>query len=167
VTHWKAHTESKIALVLHISAAFSNLNFGTALAKYSCSDFIITKTKGEFMSLLKKSFITFITIALTGSLAFAQGQAAQQAAGSAEVSEQMLNKFVSIQPKIGEIATEYESELQGVQNTEKAQEIQTKYNGKMVKAIEDKGMSASDYNMVSNAVNSDPEVRDRYMEKIQ
>jgi len=119
------------------------------------------------MSLLKKSFITFITIALTGSLAFAQGQAAQQAAGSAEVSEQMLNKFVSIQPKIGEIATEYESELQGVQNTEKAQEIQTKYNGKMVKAIEDKGMSASDYNMVSNAVNSDPEVRDRYMEKIQ
>lgn len=127
------------------------------------------------MSVLKKLLFT-LTILTLSSAGFAQGQAQQQQqqpaqgqeqAQAADVSDKMLNKFVAVQPKIGNIAEDYEAELQGVKDTSKAQEIQTKYNGKMVEAIESEGMSAQEYNTVSNAINSNPEVRDRYMEKVQ
>lgn len=118
------------------------------------------------MSVIKKLLLTLTFITLS-NVAFAQGQAAQGQAQAANVSDKMLDKFVAVQPKIGTIATEYEEELQGVKDTSKAQEIQTKYNGKMVEAIESEGMSAQEYNTVSNAINSNPDVRDRYMEKVQ
>ena len=124
------------------------------------------------MSVLNKLLLSMTILTLSTHIAFAQGQGTPQQtkqtqAAGADVSDAMLEKFVSVQPKIGNIAKEYESELQGVKDTSKAQEIQTKYNGKMVKAIKGAGMSAQDYNTVSNAINSNPDVRDRYMEKVQ
>lgn len=143
--------------------------FGISLATYE--RMIINMTKGDRMSFIKKLLLTLTVFTLSAYTAFAQGQAPAQAqqgqAQAADVSDKMLDKFVSVQPKIGNIASEYEQELQGVKDTSKAQEIQTKYNKKMVKAIEKGGMSAQDYNTVSNAINSNPDIRDRYMEKVQ
>jgi|GEM_PF-6853911 hypothetical protein len=112
------------------------------------------------MAALKKLLFTFTILTLSFQTTLAQGEASN-------VSEKMLNKFISVQPKIGKIATSYEEELEGVKDTSKAQAIQTKYNGQMVEAIKSEGMSAQEYNTVSNAINSNPDTRERYMNKIQ
>lgn len=86
---------------------------------------------------------------------------------AAQVSEKELKSFAKVQNKFKDITTQYESELQGVQDPDKAGEIQQKYQAKLANTIEKSSLSFDRYNQIRNAVAVDPSLQQRYIEASQ
>ncbi|MFW6080524.1 MAG: DUF4168 domain-containing protein [Desulfosalsimonas sp.] len=75
-----------------------------------------------------------------------------------------LENFASAQSEVDEIRSEYSDELSGVEDTEKARELQDKYAEQMVDAIEEEGLDVQTYNDISMAMQNDSELRGKIEE---
>ncbi|MFO7930594.1 MAG: DUF4168 domain-containing protein [Thermodesulfobacteriota bacterium] len=78
-----------------------------------------------------------------------------------DFSDSDLEKFAQAQTEVDDIRSEYSDELSGVEDTEKARELQDKYADQMVKAIEDAGLDVQTYNEISMALQNDPELQEK------
>lgn len=78
-----------------------------------------------------------------------------------DFSDADLEKFAQAQTKVDDIRSEYSDELSGVEDTEKARELQDKYADQMVKAIEDADLDVQTYNEISMALQNDPELQEK------
>ncbi|MFO7929773.1 MAG: DUF4168 domain-containing protein [Thermodesulfobacteriota bacterium] len=89
-------------------------------------------------------------------------QGEQKTADDFEDSD--LENFASAQGEVDEIRSEYSDELSGVEDTEKARELQDKYAEQMVDAIEEQGLDVQTYNDISMAMQNDSELREKIEE---
>lgn len=78
-----------------------------------------------------------------------------------DFSDEDLEKFASAQTEVDDIRSEYSDELSGVEDTEKARELQDKYADQMVEAIEDAGLDVQTYNEISMALQNDSELQEK------
>ncbi|MFO7983442.1 MAG: DUF4168 domain-containing protein [Desulfuromonadales bacterium] len=90
----------------------------------------------------------------------AAGQGAQQPAKQ-DFDDQTLEKFASASVELGTIQDKYSEKLEGVQDREKAMNIQREMNEEMVQVVQDKGIDVQDYNAVANQMSADPELQSK------
>lgn len=96
-------------------------------------------------------------------------QQAQQAAPSAAqqqapVSDQALEQFADAASTVRDVREEYSAEIQSTQDEEKAQALRSEAQQKMVVAVQQAGLSVSDYNMIAQRLQTDGELMQRLNE---
>ncbi len=103
-----------------------------------------------------------------GSVAVANDQygAQQQQQPQMEVEEAHLDQFAEAFLAVQEIQVEASEELQGAGDEAEAQDVQRRAQEDMVEAVLETGLSVEEYNQIAQLMNSDPEVRDGIMERI-
>lgn len=106
-------------------------------------------------------------VTLAAAAALGLGSAAQaQEGGSAgtfadQVDEQQLEAFVVARAEVQEIQQEYTSRLQSAEDDQRAAELQSEAQEKMVTAVEDEGLSVQEFNQIAEAAQNDPEVQEK------
>lgn len=128
--------------------------------------------------MLLKLFATRSVLALMLGLGampsvYAQDQSPRQmppmqpeAMNPADVSDEHLEKFANVNVKAQEIQEKYKSEIDGAETMDDVETIQEKMNGELVDAIESQDISVQEYQQVGMAVQQDPRLRQRAIEKI-
>lgn len=85
----------------------------------------------------------------------------QQQQQPADFSEKDLEKFANAKSEVDQIRKEYSEELKQVEDQEKASQLQDKYSRQMVQSIKEEGLTIREYNDISSAAQSDPELREK------
>ncbi|MFO7985413.1 MAG: DUF4168 domain-containing protein [Desulfatiglandaceae bacterium] len=92
----------------------------------------------------------------------------QQQQQAPSVSEEDLNKAANAHVKITRIREDYQQSLQQAgDDKQKMQELQTKANDNMIKAVEGEGLDAQRYNEILQAVRSDKALNQKFMNKVK
>lgn len=84
-----------------------------------------------------------------------------QPAQPADVNDETLNKFADAYGKVQSIQQDFAKDLQQVSEESEAQELQRSAQDEMMEAVEDSGLSVTEYNEISVAVSADPELQAR------
>lgn len=121
---------------------------------------------------MRKTMTALAIAALfSGSAAMAAPQQAQaeqqqmaQQQQAIEVTDGMLEKFVTAMGNVQEISAKYSEQFQNAEDAEQAQEIQRKAQEEMVTAVNDSGLSPQEYNAIVQRVQQDEELRSRLQE---
>ncbi|EXF42765.1 hypothetical protein BAY1663_04819 [Pseudomonas sp. BAY1663] len=105
-------------------------------------------------------------LGLGAPLALAQAPAepapaAQPAAGTQQFSDDKLEGFASSLGEIMEIREEFTGKLQQTEDATQARELQQEANEQMLGVIEKNDISIDEYNAINQAVQTDPELRNR------
>ena len=80
------------------------------------------------------------------------------AAAPQEFDESTLQSFATASVALQDIQEEYANRLDGVQDQEKAIELQQEANEKMVSTVEEEGIDVQTYNAIANEMNVDEEL---------
>jgi hypothetical protein len=80
-----------------------------------------------------------------------------------EVSDKELKKFVDAQKSLRSIQAEHKSALSGVQNPDKAKQIQQKFQQKMLNAVNSAGLEPQRYKEIGQAVNGSQSLQKRFI----
>jgi hypothetical protein len=99
-----------------------------------------------------------LLMSLGTATAAAQGAQGQQAM---DVSDQKLEQFVEAVTEVQSVQQEYAAEIQSTQEAAEAQALRQEAQEKMVGAVEDAGLSVTEYNQISQQLQSDPGLSDR------
>ncbi|WP_417659926.1 DUF4168 domain-containing protein [Pseudidiomarina sp.] len=121
---------------------------------------------------MRKTMTALAIAALfSGSAAMAapqEGQSQQQQMmqqqQSIELTDAMLEKFVTAMSNVQEISNKYSEQFQSAEDAEQAQEIQRKAQEEMVSAVNDSGLSPQEYNTIVQRIQQDEELRARLQE---
>jgi len=65
------------------------------------------------------------------------------------------------------VREQFSAQLKQAEDAEEAHKIQQQANDEMVGVIEDNGLSISDYNAIAEAMQDDPELRERVLAQLQ
>jgi hypothetical protein len=84
-----------------------------------------------------------------------RGQAGQQ------VSDQQLQQFAAAMENVRDVQQEYSQAIQEAGNMEEAQTLRADAQEEMRGAVEDAGLSVANYNMISQRLQSDPNLAQR------
>ena len=87
--------------------------------------------------------------------------AGQTAAPAQHFSKQKLEKFARAESHVREIGERYSKQMRSAKDKKMALAIKAEANKKMVKAVEDAGMSVRGYNAIAHAAFNDPALRKR------
>jgi len=107
-------------------------------------------------------------LGLGAPLALAQAPAdpapaAQPAVGAQQFSDDKLESFAESLGEIMEIREEFTGKLQQTEDADKARELQQQANEQMLGVIEENDISVDEYNAINQAVQTDPELRNRVL----
>lgn len=114
---------------------------------------------------------TLLSILLLSPAAFAQdpqgyGQPPQGAAAQ-PADDATVTSFAEAMGEVQVIQQKFSEQLQGVEDNEKARELQMKAQGEMVSAVEASGISVQDYNALASRLDQDPALREKVEKKLQ
>lgn len=84
-----------------------------------------------------------------------------------EFSQSQLESFASAVLEVQEIRSKWQTQLQGAENAEKAQELQAQAGAEMVSAVEEKGLTVETYNAIATAARDNPALADRIGKLLQ
>ncbi|MFO7603793.1 MAG: DUF4168 domain-containing protein [Gammaproteobacteria bacterium] len=99
---------------------------------------------------------------------YGQGDAAQQSAPTTQdFDNKTLQMFAMASVELDDIQKDYTSQLQGVQDQEKAMELQKQANERMVKAVQETGLGVSTYNAIAQELTKDAQLRDKVEKLIE
>lgn len=76
-------------------------------------------------------------------------------------SEDQIDNFVDAYLEIVEIQEAYTAQIEDSESADAARELQEEANDEMVSAIENNGLSVPEYSEIANAMDMDPQLRDR------
>ncbi|MGO2478778.1 MAG: DUF4168 domain-containing protein [Pseudoalteromonas sp.] len=108
--------------------------------------------------------IAALSLSTAASMANANSGAPQQMQQqSVEMSDAKLLKFSMAMDSISQINSKYEAKFQGVEDTEKAQEIQQQAQSEMLEAVKKSGLSVEEYSVIAQQAQQDEQLRDRIL----
>lgn len=101
-----------------------------------------------------------------------QGQQApqgQQPPGQAqtELSEEEIDRFADVYMELDEVRVETESQLQEAEGPEEQSEIQQQASADMEGILDDYDMTIQEYQRIAQAIETDPEQRERFVEVLE
>ncbi|MCF8109048.1 MAG: DUF4168 domain-containing protein [Desulfohalobiaceae bacterium] len=82
-------------------------------------------------------------------------------AGAQDFKNNELRTFAEAQTEVVKIRSEYFEALDGVQDESKAEQVQEKYVGQMVEAVEETGMTVRKYNEIAQAIQENPDLQQK------
>jgi hypothetical protein len=82
-------------------------------------------------------------------------------AGPLKMNDRTLDRFAEAYVAIRRIQSDFADQLGEVEEREKARELQQEAQEKMVTAVEEAGLSVSEYNQVARRMQNDPELREK------
>ncbi|TCD22550.1 DUF4168 domain-containing protein [Pseudomonas sp. IC_126] len=86
---------------------------------------------------------------------------------ASDISDQKLEKFADSLGEIMEIREDFTAKLEKTGDPAEAQQLQQEANEKMMSSVEDNDLSIEEYNAINQAVQSDPQLRDRVIAMVQ
>ncbi|MFW5952301.1 MAG: DUF4168 domain-containing protein [Gemmatimonadota bacterium] len=84
-----------------------------------------------------------------------------------DVSDEELERFVEVYPEVVEISRAAQTELGQTSDPEDAQAIQEEANAEIEEELEDVGMDFEEYDGIVRALNTDPELLQRFEELME
>lgn len=136
----------------------------------------VTASKGIRKGLLAGAILVLLLAAPGLVMAYPGAGGGAQGAGPGmgmegatpqEFDQAALQGFVEASVQLQEIQQEYASRLEGVQDQDKAIELQRQANEEMVATVEDSGLDVQTYNAIANEMNNSPELRAEIMGMIE
>lgn len=88
----------------------------------------------------------------------------QQQAPQIEVGEEEMRSFAEAQIEIEGLRGEYQTRLQEAEGQEEARQIEQEANEEMVQVVEDQDLDVQRYTQIAQAIDADPDLRERFME---
>lgn len=95
------------------------------------------------------------------------GQPPQNAAAAQPVDDATVAKFAAAMGEVQVVQQKFSEQLQGVEDNDKARELQMKAQEEMVTAVEASGISVQDYNALASRMDQDPALREKVEKKLQ
>lgn len=89
---------------------------------------------------------------------------AQHVAQSTQFSDKQIESFAEARQSVMEISSEWQERLNNAESQEKLNSLQAQVQEEMVQAVRDEGLSVNDYNMMVDAVQTNPELQNRVRE---
>lgn len=89
------------------------------------------------------------------------GTAAPQGATAQHFSKQQLSKFAQAEARVRDIGQRYSKRMRSAKDKKTALAIKAEANKKMVKAVQDTGLSVRGYNAIAHAEVNNPDLRKR------
>jgi hypothetical protein len=105
--------------------------------------------------------------ALLSALPATAQQESQQQQQQVEFSDGELDKAVAAYLEISKIQKKFQESLQTTPDLDQRQALQEKTNQKMIQAVEKEGMEVAKYSQVIAAVQTNDNLREKFMKKIQ
>ena len=114
----------------------------------------------------------FSALLLSAPAAMAQdpqgyGQPPQSAAAAQPADDATVTSFAEAMGEVQVIQQKFSEQLQGVEDNDKARELQMKAQEEMVTAVEASGISVQDYNALARRMDQDPALREKVEKKLQ
>lgn len=125
--------------------------------------------------LIRAALLTAVTVPLAwAGAASAQGQNTQPAeqqgqtsAPATEVSDQDLETYVDATVKLQQVNDKWQQRYQQTADDRERVDLQQQAQAEMVETVEKEGLSVGQYNSISQAVQSDPELQAKAMAFMQ
>lgn len=89
---------------------------------------------------------------------------AQSTQQNVDVSDEKLETFVEAREEVVKISRQWEDRLSNADSQEKLNSLRQQAQEEMVAAVRDKGLSVNEYNMIVDASQTDPDLRERVNE---
>jgi transcription initiation factor IIF auxiliary subunit len=86
---------------------------------------------------------------------------------AADISDKKLEKFADSLGEIMEIREDFTAKLEKTGDPAEAQQLQQQANEKMMSTVEDNDLSIEEYNAINQAVQNDPQLRDKVIAMVQ
>lgn len=102
---------------------------------------------------------SFSTLLATATLALSTAVAAP--AASQGIGDETLQKYVASAQQVAVISQEYASRLQSTEAENERNNILQEANDKMVNAVQEQGLSVTEFNGISDAIEQDSALRER------
>lgn len=83
---------------------------------------------------------------------------------STDFSDEKIESFVQARESVVEISREWEERLNNTESQEELNSLQQQAQQEMVEAVRDEGISVNEYNMIVDATQTDPALRERVNE---
>jgi transcription initiation factor IIF auxiliary subunit len=96
-----------------------------------------------------------------------QAPQAAPAVQAADISDKKLEKFADSLGEIMEIREDFTAKLEQTGDPAEAQQLQQEANQKMMETVENNDLSIEEYNAINQAVQNDPQLRDKVVSMIQ
>ena len=114
----------------------------------------------------------FSALLLSAPAAMAQdpqgyGQPPQSAVAAQPADDATVTSFAEAMGEVQVIQQKFSEQLQGVEDNDKARELQMKAQEEMVTAVEASGISVQDYNALASRMDQDPALREKVEKKLQ
>jgi predicted metal-dependent RNase len=97
----------------------------------------------------------------------ATAQAPAQMQSAITPSDAQLKKFAMASQKVSVLANEYRPKLQAAQDEPTREKVYREADEKMVKVVQDDGLTVEEFNGISQAIEQDPQLRQRAIEIAQ
>ncbi len=86
---------------------------------------------------------------------------------ASDISDKKLEKFADSLGEIMEIREDFTAKLEKTGDPAEAQQLQQEANEKMMNTVVDNDLSIEEYNAINQAVQNDPQLRDRVIAMVQ
>lgn len=117
--------------------------------------------------------VSFVTLGLSASAAMAQNAAPASATaapaqqqGQETISDAELKKFINASTEVSRIREDYTERFNRAKDQAIAQNLQQEAQDKMLKAVDQSGLDAQTYNILSERIQTSPELQQR-VQKLQ
>lgn len=94
----------------------------------------------------------------------AQQHIAQSTQQSADLSDEKIEAFVDARESVVEISRQWEDRLNNADTQEEINSLQQQAQEEMVAAVRDEGLTVQEYNMIVDAMQTDPDLQERVNE---
>ncbi|MFI8743339.1 DUF4168 domain-containing protein [Stutzerimonas zhaodongensis] len=96
-----------------------------------------------------------------------QAPQAAPAIQASDISDKKLEKFADSLGEIMEIRQDFTAKLEKTGDPAEAQQLQQQANEKMMETVENNNLSIEEYNAINQAVQNNPQLRDKVISMIQ
>ncbi len=93
-------------------------------------------------------------------------QMMQQQAPEVDLSDAELDKVADAYEAVTEVREEFQAALEGIEDPERAQQMQEEAGDKMVEAVENQGLEVETYNQAMEAAQVDEELRNELLDRL-
>lgn len=113
--------------------------------------------------------ISLLAVLCFSGIAQAQSQNGKEFQGQAQaqVSDKEATSFAHAYNAVRGIQKQYSQEIQGVKDKSQIKNLQKKYTNKMIKKVENNGLSVDRYNEIAQAMQRDENLREKIEKKMQ
>ncbi len=118
----------------------------------------------------KHCFAVMLALGITSAPVVAQQAqepAPMQQGSGAEYSDSQLEKFVNASQKVAVVSEEYTPKLQATADEQERREVYREADEKMVKIVQDEGMTVEEFNGISQALQHDQQLMERVQDLAQ